>query len=94
MATSGQYTSLANQPTIPTQVGQLAGGTINGDTTCQGTIRATGDVVAYYASDDRLKTKLGNIQGALGKVSNLNGFIFKFNDLANNFGFNKTIDAG
>jgi hypothetical protein len=93
VATSGQYTSLANQPTIPaavTQVGQLGAGTIGtGTVTVQGTLNATADVVAYYqASDDRLKNRIGNIQGALEKVNSLNGFIYKFNDLANNFGFN------
>jgi hypothetical protein len=96
VATSGQYTSLLNQPTIPaavSQVGQLAGGAITSSTSVQGTFVATqtissqtGDVIAY-ASDDRLKTKLGNIQGALEKVNSLNGFIYKFNDLANSFGF-------
>jgi hypothetical protein len=64
-----------------------------GSLSTAGTIQAnqtissqTGDVIAY-ASDDRLKTKLGNIQGALEKVNSLNGFIYKFNDLANSFGF-------
>jgi hypothetical protein len=93
VATQGAYSSLTGLPTIPTQVGQLAGGAITSSASVQGTFVATqtissqlGDVIAY-ASDDRLKTKLGNIQGALEKVNSLNGFIYKFNDLANSFGF-------
>ena len=67
----------------------MGGGSITSDVTVQGAVNATGDMVAYYqTSDDRLKNRLGNIQGALEKVTNLNGFIYKFNDLANNFGFN------
>ena len=51
-------------------------------------ITTTGDVVAYYsASDDRLKNKLGKIENALEKVQALNGFMFKYNDLASQFGF-------
>jgi hypothetical protein len=53
----------------------------NGAILCAG-----GDVVAFY-SDDRLKDKLTNIQQALGKVNTLNGFVYKFNDLAKKFGF-------
>jgi len=51
-------------------------------------ITTTGDVVAYYsASDDRLKNRLGKIENALEKVQALNGFMFKYNDLASQFGF-------
>jgi chromosome segregation ATPase len=53
----------------------------NGAILCAG-----GDVVAFY-SDDRLKNKITNIQQALGKVNTLNGFVYKFNDLAKKFGF-------
>ena len=40
-----------------------------------GTIRAVSDIVAYY-SDDRLKDRIGNIESALDKVRQLNGFTF------------------
>ena len=40
-----------------------------------------------YASDDRLKTRLGNIPSAIEKVKSLNGFIFTWNDVANSYGY-------
>jgi hypothetical protein len=71
----------------------LAGGTLSAALAVQGTITATqtissqtGDVIAF-ASDDRLKNRIVNIQGALGKVSNLNGFLYTFNDIGRSFGF-------
>jgi hypothetical protein len=47
---------------------------------------ATGNVTAYY-SDDRLKTRKGNIENALDIVSSLNGFRYVDNDLAKTFGY-------
>jgi hypothetical protein len=47
---------------------------------------ATGDVTAFW-SDDRLKTKLGNIENALDIVSLLNGFRYVNNEKAKEFGF-------
>jgi hypothetical protein len=71
----------------------LSGGTLTGALAVQGTIQATqdisstnGDIIAY-ASDDRLKNRIVNIQGALNRVSNLNGFLYTFNDLGRSFGF-------
>ena len=52
-----------------------------------GEIRATNEVTAYY-SDDRLKTKYGNIEKALEKVCSLNGFHYSPNDLAGSLGYN------
>jgi hypothetical protein len=56
-------------------------------------VSSVGDVVAY-ASDDRLKTKLGNIQGALEKVKALNGFQYKWNDLAQGMGMDDNTHVG
>jgi hypothetical protein len=50
--------------------------------------------VVAFASDDRLKTKLGNIQGALEKVKALNGFQYKWNDLAQGMGMDDNIHVG
>lgn len=47
---------------------------------------ATGNVTAYY-SDDRLKTRIGNIQNALDIVTSLNGFRYIDNELAETFGY-------
>ncbi|AOC93729.1 hypothetical protein BB050_00575 [Flavobacterium anhuiense] len=52
-------------------------------------ITATGDVVAYY-SDERLKTKKGNITNAIDKIKTLNGFYYKNNSLAKSFGYKST----
>ena len=55
-------------------IGQTSGATAN-------TIRCVGDIVAYY-SDDRLKNKIGNLEGALDKVNSLNGFTYTPNEKA------------
>jgi hypothetical protein len=55
-------------------VGQTSGVAAN-------TIRCVGDIVAYY-SDDRLKNRIGNIESALDKVNQLNGFTFTANEKA------------
>ena len=52
-------------------------------------ITATGDIIAYY-SDERLKTKKGNITNAIDKVKTLNGFYYKNNRLAKSFGYKST----
>jgi hypothetical protein len=51
-----------------------------------GEIRATNDITAYY-SDDRLKTKLGNIENALEKVVGLSGFYYEPNEVAQALGY-------
>ncbi|CAA9199032.1 tail fiber domain-containing protein [Flavobacterium collinsii] len=52
-------------------------------------ITATGDVIAYY-SDERLKTRKGNIINAIDKIKTLNGFYYKNNSLAKSFGYKCT----
>jgi hypothetical protein len=54
-----------------------------------GWIFAQDNIIAYY-SDERLKTKLGPIEDALGKLSKLNGFYYVNNDLAKTFGYKET----
>lgn len=49
-------------------------------------IRASGDIVAYY-SDDRLKDRGDNIANALDKVQSLNGFHYTANETAQKFGY-------
>ena len=67
-------------------VGTAASGTI-------GEIRATGAVTASY-SDDRLKTKLGNIEDALNKVMDLNGFYYEANETAQSLGYKVKREIG
>jgi hypothetical protein len=67
-------------------VGTTASGTA-------GEIRATGDITAYF-SDDRLKTKLGNIENALSKVEQLSGFYYEANEIAQELGYNAKREVG
>jgi hypothetical protein len=67
-------------------VGTAASGTA-------GEIRATNNITAYY-SDDRLKTKLGNIEDALAKVRTLSGFYYEANETAQALGYEAVREVG
>jgi len=58
-----------------------------------GEIRATGAITAGF-SDDRLKTKLGNIDNAVNKVMRLNGFYYEPNQLALDLGYTLSKQVG
>ena len=73
------------------QVNSLGVGTAASGTA--GEIRATNAVTAYY-SDDRLKTKLGNIEGALAKVKTLSGFYYEANEVAQALGYKPKREVG
>jgi len=73
------------------QFGSFGVGTAASGTT--GEIRATNNITAYY-SDDRLKTKLGNIENALEKVLTLNGFYHEANETAQALGYDKVREVG
>ena len=45
-----------------------------------GTIRASGDVVAFYSSDYRLKENVTTIENAMDKVAQIRGVEFDWND--------------
>jgi hypothetical protein len=74
-----------------TQLASLGVGTTASGTA--GQIRATGDIVAHF-SDDRLKTKLGNIENALAKVRTLSGFYYVPNETAQDLGYQPDRDVG
>jgi hypothetical protein len=62
-------------------------GTIaSGALTVTGAITATTSITSYY-SDDRLKTRTGNIQNALEKVLSLDGFHYHANETAVALGY-------
>jgi cytoskeletal protein CcmA (bactofilin family) len=65
----------------------ISGSATVGPLTVNGSIQATGDISAFV-SDDRLKTDRVIIANALEKVCSLNGFTYRFNDLAGQFGLN------
>ena len=52
-----------------------------------GNIVTTGDITAFY-SDERLKDFDGKIDGALDKLDKINGYYYKGNDIAAEFGYN------
>ena len=66
------------------ELGSLGIGTAASGTT--GEIRATNNVTAYY-SDERLKDVHGQIEDALSKVKNLNGYYFTENETAKSLGY-------
>ena len=73
------------------QFNSLGVGTASSGTA--GEIRATNNITAYY-SDDRLKTKLGNIENALEKIKNLQGFYYEANELAQSLGYSPIREVG
>jgi len=58
-----------------------------------GEIRATNNITAYY-SDDRLKTRLGNIENALAKVKTLDTFYYEANETAQSLGYEAIREVG
>jgi hypothetical protein len=66
------------------QLNSLGVGTAGSATA--GEIRATNAITSYY-SDDRLKTRTGNIQNALEKVLSLDGFHYHANETAVALGY-------
>jgi Chaperone of endosialidase len=73
------------------QMNSLGVGTAGSGTA--GEIRATNNITAYY-SDDRLKTRLGNIENALDKVRSLQGFYYEANELAQSMGYKPVREVG
>jgi hypothetical protein len=70
------------------QVGSLGVGTAASGTT--GEIRATNNVTAFY-SDERLKTKTGNIENALDKVCQIETMLYHANEVAVALGYDASI---
>jgi hypothetical protein len=88
---SANITITAAATNVDTQLASLGVGTAASGTA--GEIRATNNVTAYY-SDDRLKTKLGNIEGALDLVGRLNGFYYEANQTAVDLGYEVKREVG
>jgi hypothetical protein len=88
---SADITITAAATNVATQLLSLGVGTAASATT--GEIRATNNITAYY-SDDRLKTKLGNIENALDKVRSLSGFYYEANETAQALGYEPVREVG
>lgn len=76
-----------------TQIRHAIGVGTTPDTANVGSIRAIHNIVAYY-SDERLKTKLGNIDDAVDKVMTLNGFYYEPNEVAQSLGYKPAKEVG
>jgi hypothetical protein len=72
-----------------------AGGLAIGTTADPGTgaIFATGNITAYY-SDDRLKTRLGDIDDALGIIDKIDAFYYEANETAKELGYEAVREVG
>ena len=57
-----------------------------GVVTIDDTLRVTGDVIAYAASDSRLKENITPIENAIDKIKLIGGYEFDWNDLSKNSG--------
>ena len=77
--------------TSSVQFGSFGVGTAASGTT--GEIRATNNVTAYY-SDDNLKTRLGNLENALDKIDQLQGFYYEANETAQALGYEVKREVG
>lgn len=77
--------------TSSVQFGSFGVGTAASGTS--GEIRATNNITAYY-SDDRLKTRLGNIESSLAKVKSLTGFYYEANETAQALGYKPIREVG
>ena len=88
---SALLTSLGLDTSADARFDSLGIGTTASGTT--GEIRATNNITAYY-SDDRLKTKHGNIQDAIKKIKTLNGFYYSANKTAQDLGYEPKKEVG
>ena len=72
--------------TVTGSVGSFSSTMATGALTVTGAITATTSITSYY-SDDRLKTRTGNIENALEKVLSLDGFHYHANETAVALGY-------
>lgn len=90
-AFDGAYDSLTGKPTIPTNNNQLTNGagyttyTSNQATNTNSnvtfsTVSATGDIIAYASSDERLKDNIKPIAWAVDKINRIGGYEFDWNN--------------
>ena len=81
------YQAVVSGTTSNAQVNSLGVNTAASGTA--GEIRATATITSYY-SDERLKTRTGNIENALEKVLSLDGFHYHANETAAELGYDSS----
>ena len=77
-ATNQGLTATSDVQFNDVQVDSFGVGTAASGTT--GEIRATGDITAYYSSDERLKENFAPLAGALDKVNQIGGYEFDWKE--------------
>lgn len=76
-ALKSTVTSLSS--TIDNNFLRLSGGVLTGPLAVTGNLSATGDIIAYASSDERLKNDIVQITDALDKVSSIRGVFYNWN---------------
>ena len=74
----GLIVGTASSVTIQSSSGSLIG--LNDDTEIYGSLNVTGDITAFYTSDQRLKNNVTLIPNALNKVLSISGNTFDWNE--------------
>jgi hypothetical protein len=74
---AGYITSYTETDTLDSVTGR---GAITSNTVQFGEVRSTGDVIAYYSSDKRLKDNIKPIENALAKIESIGGYTYEWND--------------
>ena len=78
--TIGKYPNGGGTFTYPFIFGSDNTFTATGNISAGGQLRAGGDVISYYTSDETLKTNIVKIDSALSKVNSLDGITFNWNE--------------
>jgi hypothetical protein len=76
-------------PFLPNGLGNTQISSLGVNTAASGTageIRATNNITAFF-SDDRLKTRLGNVEEAVDKINTLDAFFYVPNQTAIDLGY-------
>jgi hypothetical protein len=78
--TIGKYPNGGGTFTYPFIFGNDNSFSTTGNISAGGQVRAGGDVISYYTSDETLKTNIVKIDSALSKVNSLDGITFNWNE--------------
>jgi hypothetical protein len=90
---SGAFNIFNNESTAAGVLQLGTAGTARVIIDTSGNVTATGNITAYF-SDDRLKTRTGNIENALDKLASLDTFYYHANETAEALGFKAVPEVG
>jgi hypothetical protein len=86
-------TAGSGSPTFPNGVQVNSLGVNTSPSGTAGEIRATNNITAFF-SDDRLKTRLGNVEEAVNKINTLDAFFYVPNQTAMDLGYKEERHVG